>query len=389
MSRLRHLRQHSGGLARQQAAVFANIRPGRHAGRHASDVNASFSERLRFQMMVLGAGTSITGATYCFMKTPAMESSRELHHEQAWFGQRGAFSSDRAIAVVPLTMCIGSGALAFLISLRFPQRVTWVQLPASIHDILALPLAILIAFRFNNSYDRWWSSRREVENIAASLISLAMCATSNVQWLRNGSKSEKDKQAGLENHDRLVTLVEIFCTLAECTLHEFPSKCELEASLSAFSAEDRAICTSASDPLLWCVDSIMVCISTGQFCGQFSAEMASEMYNTLYSIQSSIHNCEMILKQSSPACFVVHLRSFALFYCFTYPFSILGRVQPALLIPAQILISYSLLGIEFCSREMEHPFGNDGSDIPVRNIMEDVRKKLKAVVHYESRRCCE
>merc|ERR1712039_272541 len=94
----------------------------------------------------------------------------------------------------------------------------------------------------------------------------------------------------------------------------------------------------------------------------------------------------MIIRQESPEPFVVHTRTFLLLFCFTFPFTAsVMRLKASLLVPLQICVSFSLLGIEFCSREMEHPFGDDRSDIPVLAIMQDVIGSVEKVEAMERR----
>eukprot|EP00913_Durusdinium_trenchii_P012781 g11999.t1 len=66
----------------------------------------------------------------------------------------------------------------------------------------------------------------------------------------------------------------------------------------------------------------------------------------------------MILTQPNPAPFAVHMRTILMVFCISFPFTIIGRVSPLSLMLMQSALSFSLLGIEFVSRQMEHPFGS-------------------------------
>merc|ERR1719330_1321643 len=97
-------------------------------------------------------------------------------------------------------------------------------------------------------------------------------------------------------------------------------------------------------------------------------------------MEQNLGQCVMVKTQKSPGPWVVHLRSMLLLYCISLPFAIMKSVRPILLVPVQGLVSFAFLGIEFCSREMEHPFGSDSGDIPVRAIVQ------KAVLHVRQAR---
>lgn len=78
------------------------------------------------------------------------------------------------------------------------------------------------------------------------------------------------------------------------------------------------------------------------------------------------------------------MRSILLVFCISFPFTIIGRVGAISLMLMQSALSFSasdfsefewipwrqgLLGIEFVSRQMEHPFSNDEADIPLRRSL--------------------
>merc|ERR1712032_472599 len=100
------------------------------------------------------------------------------------------------------------------------------------------------------------------------------------------------------------------------------------------------------------------------------------MFQTAGNLIQSSRLISMVRSQKSPAPFVVHMRWLLLTFCFTFPFTIMAY-NPLFIVNVQSIVSFSLLGIEYCSREMEHPFGDDKADIPMKLILKDARMAVR------------
>eukprot|EP00930_Biecheleria_cincta_P057867 TRINITY_DN4373_c0_g1_i1.p1 TRINITY_DN4373_c0_g1~~TRINITY_DN4373_c0_g1_i1.p1 ORF type:complete len:360 (+),score=41.29 TRINITY_DN4373_c0_g1_i1:90-1169(+) len=239
-------------------------------------------------------------------------------HDTVWFGNRGVFSSERACAILPITACAASGLFAAGIAHFFPVHAAWVELPSKPHELLAFPLAILVAFRFDKSYERWWFARSEVESMSSCILSLAVHATSELP--------KDNQEEAKRNIDQFFSRLVALCDLISLKLKHCAEPCAFVAPES-LSPEDVACCSEASDSVFWCMKAIVHCIAEGQRLEQFSGELAAQMYSTMDSLQNSYRTCTMLETQKSPAPFVVHMRSLLLFWCFTFPFTIIKNVR--------------------------------------------------------------
>jgi len=364
-----------------------------------SSLDAAAGQARTLRTVVVTSLGGVLGLSYFYGRTT------DDGNEKVWVGSRSPYSLDRAYSAGPCCACIGSGIIATLVAKVAPASVALVQIPGGLHELMAVPLTILLAFRFQGSYDRWWGSRREIEAVATSVIGIALCAANSsdsnaarVKALRlyTSMREEgplvplnyKEQAKVADQHTcflRMLSLLDVFCSITDTALMcgEHPHASNEPShwpSMGEFlSREDSRRLGAAADPLLWSLDAMMECIHTGQQLGMYSSELSSEMFAQVNGLHLSLRQCEMVVKQSSPAPFVVHMRTMLLAYCFTYPLSIIGSVPAFLLLPCQVMVSFSLLGIEFCSREMEHPFGNDASDVPCRRIMSEARVAISRV----------
>ncbi|CAK9024981.1 unnamed protein product [Durusdinium trenchii] len=268
-----------------------------------------------------------------------------------------------------------------------PKQVKSLRLPISVHELTALPLSILLAFRFQLSYERWWASRQHLQEVGTNAIAVAMCSANNqeVISLDRSGEAKPDAQEIEENERRMLGLLDAACCLAEQALsigrppHPANSVEKWEPFDTHLHPDDAKQIRQSGHPVHCCFDAIFTTIHRGQMLNVYSAELASGMYQLASNMFAGYKFCEMILTQPNPAPFAVHMRTILMVFCISFPFTIIGRVSPLSLMLMQSALSFSLLGIEFVSRQMEHPFGSDESDIPLRKVLGLTRDSIHLI----------
>ena len=223
------------------------------------------------------------------------------------------------------------------------------------------------------------------QDVSINAVAIAMSAANNQDSMQL-SLTGKLKGEIEENERRLLGLLDAACASVEFKLscgkppHPANDSHVWEPMDAHLNAEDAAAIARAAHPVLWCFDSIFSTIHRGQMLGAYSAELASGMYERATAMLTAFRFCQMVLQQQSPAPFMVHLRTLLLVFCVSFPFTIIGNVGPVGLMLMQIALSFSLLGIEFVSRQMEHPFGEDESDIPLKQVMAGTRGSIQLIL---------
>mmetsp|Transcript_79576 Transcript_79576/g.131644 ORF Transcript_79576/g.131644 Transcript_79576/m.131644 type:complete len:393 (-) Transcript_79576:37-1215(-) len=350
----------------------------------ASDENAasssSTSDKYLFQAGVLASLGGVVFAAGVYGRSCPDEN------EHVWVNRRGPLSleAERPWSVVPTVSCAGSGIIAASITKFAPGKVPWVKVPSSVHELVALPMAILLAYRFQGSYERWWAGRVEIDKVATNAVGLAICTTSNKQMLFAANQEKTKQDAAAANKARLLGLLDALCAYTDADLMkgEEPHRLHVpdvwKAPTEYLTPDDARQCAEAPDPVLWCFDNIQENIMEGQALGIYSGEVASNMCDRVGAMLESYRFCKMIVHQNSPAPFVVHMRTMLLAFCFFFPFTAIGKIGAFSLLVMQVGLAYCFLGIENVSREMEHPFGDDESDIPCRMIMAEARCSIRS-----------
>ena len=223
------------------------------------------------------------------------------------------------------------------------------------------------------------------QDIGTNAVAIAMSAANNQEAMQI-SLTGKVQEEIEENERRLLGLLDAACASIEFKLsggrppHPVNHAYVWEPTNAHLSEADKVSFAKASHPVLWCFDTIFSTIHRGQTLGAYSPELASGMYERATAMLTGFRFCQMVLKQQSPAPFTVHLRTLLLVFCISFPFTIIGYVGPLGLLMMQIALSFSLLGIEFVSRQMEHPFGEDEADIPLKKVMAGTRAAIQLIL---------
>mmetsp|Transcript_124081 Transcript_124081/g.247162 ORF Transcript_124081/g.247162 Transcript_124081/m.247162 type:complete len:402 (-) Transcript_124081:145-1350(-) len=369
----------------QRVPARVKWRPTSYRKEATSDEKADI---IRLKAMIGCGLASVAGLTWLGSKVLAVGQDEA---EAVWFGERGPISTERTVAVLPMGMCIGSGCVAAAAAYLRPRQITHLALPSQVHEVIGLPMSIFLAFRFQNSYQRWWNSRQMIEDMASSVVmlatgaSMALPSAEGAECLVPDCNSSVNREAR-EIRSRILALTEAYLGYAEMRIHGDndedlnPEDVQVEWSSPeealADWPEDAAAAKSTLDPTMYCSAAITACLLRLEGMGAVTGDWAGPMYAQISSLQQALGQCIMVSTQLSPCPFVVHVRTLLLAFCFSFPFTIIHKVHPAFLVPIQGAVSLAFLGTEFCSRQMEHPFGSDSDDVPVRSIMHKALKRV-------------
>jgi len=279
--------------------------------------------------------------------------------------------------------CFGSGVIAALAWKLFPTRAYVLRLGSHVHSLVALPMSILLAFRFEGSHDRWLTSRYVLETMSANTYALAMSSAAS----REVMIARKDLLPAIDKHEaRMLSVLDAFCWYADNTLmcgkDPHPTNMPIHwPGVDLLESSDREEISAALDPIHWCVKTVITTIYSGQELGIYSGDHASGMFDSARAMLEDYHSCEMVVRQCSPAPFIVHMRTLLLGFCFSFPFTMIGTNSSITILLKQFALSFSLLTVEATSREMEHPFGDDEGDIPCRLILAETRTSIRSLRH--------
>jgi len=230
---------------------------------------------------------------------------------------------------------------------------------AAAHGLIGPALSLLLVFRTNASYDRWWEARKLWGTIVNTCRNLA----------RASSVHLSDEP---ERLTRVLALTASFPGTAMRELRGAPRV--ISESLSPVDRE--ALARPGHLPTATCT-RITALLDERRRQGRLPDMVFTSLDAHVATLVDAIGACERIHKTPLPFAYVVHLRRAIVLFCGTLPFALLGRFGVVAL-PLTFVISYVLFGIEEIGVEIEDPFEGDDNDLPLEKITATIERDVGA-----------
>lgn len=234
-------------------------------------------------------------------------------------------------------------------------------LPLTVHLLIGTALGLLLVFRTNSSYDRFWEGRRMWGNIInesrnlARLSSVALAAAPDVRA-------------------RLLSWASAFPYAVMHQLRGSPKS--LGAGGERLPAGDVQRIVAQEHPPLAVAREMTLSLDTARSRGVISEYLFVALDQNVQLLVDYVGACERIHKTPMPFAYMVHLRRVILLYCYSLPLALV-RDYDWWTIPATLFVAFVLLGIEEIGVEIEDPFGHDDNDLPLENFCETIRRNIE------------
>ncbi|KAG0005826.1 hypothetical protein BGZ80_009411 [Entomortierella chlamydospora] len=113
--------------------------------------------------------------------------------------------------------------------------------------------------------------------------------------------------------------------------------------------------------------------------GKPDAGTLTIMNNALVGMVDCLTGFERILRTPIPLAYSIHLHHATWLYILALPFQLLGNMKEVM-IPAVMLAAFALLGILGIGYEIENPFNDDYNDLPLDDFCRVIKAEVDAMV---------
>ncbi|MAC95444.1 MAG: hypothetical protein CMC96_08075 [Flavobacteriales bacterium] len=232
-----------------------------------------------------------------------------------------------------------------------------------IHSLLGFVISLLLVFRTNSAYDRWWEGRKQwgamVNNCRNAAIKLkAHLPVSETESLKLFETLIPAYVDAMKEHLRKGVEVE------KLELGGFMNKTEL--------AKSSHIPNQIALRLYKELNQLYVN-------NKISGDQLITLDKEIKSFTDIIGACERIKNTPIPFSYNIFLKKFIFVYTLTLPFGLTHDFH-YWAVPISTFVLYVFGSLELLAEEIEDPFGNDENDLPTDNLAEKIRLHVKEII---------
>jgi putative membrane protein len=266
--------------------------------------------------------------------------------------------------------------LALLLCLDITVVVAYVFLHQRWLALPNLPLAIgggalgmLLGFRNNISYSRWWEAR----TLWGRIVNQSRCLGRQV--VAYGSVDDQPEDRGLirDTQRRIVYYQIAYANALRCQLRGQDPWPELAPFLSKKETDSLHGERNAAAEIQRRM-ALLIQDSRGR--GWLDALQLGLLDNSLTELANAQGGCERIKNTPMPRHYEYVIRFFIHLYCVLLPLGMvasLGVLTPV----GSSLLGFGFLALESIGRDLEHPFDNSVHDVAMTSLCRTIEINLK------------
>jgi putative membrane protein len=240
------------------------------------------------------------------------------------------------------------------------------RLHSGIFSLLGIVLSILLVFRTNTAYERWWEGRKQWGNLVNNTRNLATLLQASLP------PSDKESRFYFAKH-----IANFGIALKE----HLRATVKLEELVHLDAEELETLKHKQHKPnhiALWIYSKIRTIYGAGALTDADLITIKPQ-YEALIDILGA---CERIKKTPIPFSYAVYIKIFISLYGLILPFGLFHDFG-FYAIPLTMFIFFAMLGIELMAEEIEDPFGLDCNDLPTGDIAVTIKKNVFEILGQE------
>lgn len=241
----------------------------------------------------------------------------------------------------------------------FPNAVVLEKL-FSIYSILGFVISLLLAFRTNTAYDRWWEGRKKWGELVNDSRNLAVKLTA--------------MDLSLEDNHYFGRHIGNFALCIKEHLREGTNY-----SLLDITEEERAFLEALDHVPSGIVELMYRRLHQLKKAGVISEEDLLRLDKNLNGFIDCVGACERIKNTPIPYSYSMFFKKFIFSYVITLPFAFVVNFGYYSAIIATFIF-YVFVSIEILAEEIEDPFGQDDNDLPTDEMAGRIQGIVRTIL---------
>lgn len=242
-----------------------------------------------------------------------------------------------------------------------------VSLPVLSSIVPSVVLGLLLVFRTNTAYERFWEGRKLWGVLVNTVRNLARQIWVTV---------EENEPADHVHKEATLRLLVAFAVATKLHLRSESVNEELAALMPELWYQKlQDMNNPPLEVAFWIGDYLQQEYEKKNI----NAYQLTSMFKLLDLMVDVLGGCERILKTPIPLAYSIHLKQLILLYCLALPFQLVSELNWWTGL-ATALISFTIFGIEEIGIEIENPFGHDPNDLPLDLICTTMERNIEDLI---------
>lgn len=229
-----------------------------------------------------------------------------------------------------------------------------------IHSLLGFVLSLLLVFRTNTAYDRWWEGRKlwgklvnDSRNFAIKIKAILENDRKDLEQIARYLKFFPHFLAKhLSKESTRLALDEDYSEIEEYIRHHGPSEIVILMTHKLYQLKKEG---KISDTEMLYLDA------------------------QLSGFLDVCGGCERIKNTPIPYSYSSFVKKFIILYVLALPVAYVISIG-LFMIPLTVFVYYVLMSLEMIAEEIEDPFSNDENDIPMEAIAQNIEKSVHRIM---------
>lgn len=287
----------------------------------------------------------------------------KAYNPKDWFTLIFNFhKSDTFRMLIPAMIGISilSSVLCYL---ALEMNVVFFRSTTVMHSLLGFVISLLLVFRTNTAYERWWEGRKLWGELVNNSRNLMLKIMSFVP------KEEKELRANFR-----VLISNYAFSLKEHLRGGFePDQLENHPNLTVHSLKGIAHVPNKIALQMFIDADILLKKKI------ISQEQLLVINDELRSFTNIAGGCERIKNTPIPYSYSSFIKRIIFIYIITLPLGLINDLQWAT-VPIVLFVFYAFASLELLAEEIEDPFGHETNDLPTDNLANTIKKNVLEII---------
>lgn len=265
-----------------------------------------------------------------------------------------------------VSLCVAWSAIVVVLYDYGPQLFDKLSIVETAHAMIGPALGLLLVFRTNTAYERFWEGRKQWGSIVNESRNLARQAES---WLA-------------ADRDLANTVILWTKAFAYATMNRLRGTKSIGVARQGLPADQVQRIEQSPNVPFAISRKLTELLYEAHKRGLIDSIMHRSAELNVQALVDYCGACERIRSTPAPFGYVVHLRRALILYCLTLPLALIKNYDWET-VPVTLAISYILFGIEEIGVEIENPFELMINDLPLESICATIDGDLRVITDAE------